>query len=120
MLLGKRALGHGKFTYGPPGGHLEFGESFEDCATREVMEETGLAITGLQFFAVTNDIFEEDNKHYVSIFMKSFPLDENAIPENREPHKHLEWGWFDLVDLPRPLFLPLKQLMARNPVLQSA
>ena len=29
ILLGMRIAGHGKNSFGPPGGHLEFGESFE-------------------------------------------------------------------------------------------
>ena len=44
ILLGKRIGSHGESTWAPPGGHLEFGESFEACATREAFEETGLKI----------------------------------------------------------------------------
>src|SRR5436309_1031409 len=31
-------------TWALPGGHLDFGESFETCAMREILEETGLQI----------------------------------------------------------------------------
>lgn len=57
-----------------PGGHLECGESFEECAARECEEETGLIldVAAISFLTATNDIFPPDehgqSKHYVTIF----------------------------------------------------
>lgn len=58
-------------TYALPGGHLEFGESFEDCASREVEEETGLSILPVdwRYLTTTNNVLVKDGQHYVTVFM---------------------------------------------------
>jgi ADP-ribose pyrophosphatase YjhB (NUDIX family) len=61
-----------KGTYALPGGHLEFQESFENCAARELEEETGLSVKleDVHFMTCTNNILHQDSgKHYVTIFM---------------------------------------------------
>lgn len=45
ILLAKHEpLGEKGYLWAPPGGGVEFGESFEDCLIREMQEETGLEI----------------------------------------------------------------------------
>ena len=46
ILLGRRT-DNGYWDY--PAGSMELGESFEECARREVLEETGLACGKLEF-----------------------------------------------------------------------
>jgi 8-oxo-dGTP diphosphatase len=43
VLLGRRSDHKDKF-YAAPGGHLEYGESFEECAVRELYEELNIRI----------------------------------------------------------------------------
>ena len=67
ILMGKRKNAHGEGAWSYPGGHLEFGESWAECARREVAEETSIKIKNLRFGTITNDIFEKENRHYVTI-----------------------------------------------------
>ncbi len=112
ILLGKRKNSHGAGTWSLPGGHLEFKESWEDCARREVKEETNLNIENIKFCAVTNDIFVEENKHYITIFLLSdYKSGDEKI---MEPTKCDEWQWFDWNNLPQPIFTPLVNLIKDN------
>ena len=49
VLFGMRLNSHGSGRYALPGGHLELSESWEECATREVFEETNLKVEQPQF-----------------------------------------------------------------------
>ena len=66
-----------------PGGHLDFGESFETCAMREVLEETDLQVKedSVRFLTATNDIMPSEHKHYVTIFMACRPESEDLEPK---------------------------------------
>ncbi len=105
ILLGKRKNAHGEGSWSYPGGHLEHGESWESCAKREVLEETGIKIKNLRFGIATNDVFLKENKHYITIFM----LADFASGKVKlmEPHKCETWCWFEWGQLPKPLFLPI-------------
>jgi 8-oxo-dGTP diphosphatase len=109
ILLGERKSAHGFATWAPPGGHLEFGETVEDCAKRETLEETGLVLHAVSPGPFTNDVFASENKHYVTLFVTS----NCAIGEPKllEPDKCGGWEWFDWDDLPHPLFRPFESLL---------
>lgn len=61
-----------KGTWGLPGGHLEFGESFEACAVREVLEETGLEVHNLQVLTVVNCVMPAEGRHYAVVFLAGY------------------------------------------------
>nr|AZL41243.1 nudix hydrolase [Ceanothus thyrsiflorus] len=114
VLLGRRrSTGVGDSKFALPGGHLEFGENFEECAAREIMEETGLEIEKIEFLTVTNNLFLDETKpsHYVAIYVRAFLKDPNQLPQNLEPTKCDGWGWYEWDNLPKPLFWPLQKMV---------
>lgn len=116
VLLGKRKGSHGEGSWSFPGGHLEFGEELVDCAKREVFEETGIKIKNARPAAFTNDIFEKEGKHYVTLFVTADC--ESGEPEVMEPEKCERWEWFEWKNLPQPLFLTIRNLLQQkfNPI----
>lgn len=52
QLLLQRRSDNGMWAY--PGGSMELGESFEECARREAYEETGLNCLELKFFTTAS------------------------------------------------------------------
>src|SRR5687768_1874419 len=102
MLLRKSS--HGNGTWCIPGGHLEFGESIEECAEREAKEETGLTIKDIKIAGITNDIFKKEDKHYITIWLTSKWKSGKA--RIMEPDKCSNMDWFTLENMPKNLFLP--------------
>ena len=112
VLLGRRKNAHGSGTWAFPGGHLEFNESIEDCAGREVFEETGIQIKNLRYGPYTNDIFTDEGKHYVTLFVTADYEAGTAVV--KEPHKCEKWAWFQWPPDVQPCFLPLQNLLKLN------
>lgn len=110
ILLIRRHGAHGAGTWSTPGGHLDFGESLETCATREAREETGLEVTNVRFRALTNDRFVNEGRHYVTVWMEADYA--GGEPGLTAPEEASDIGWFPWDALPEPLFLPLRNLLA--------
>jgi len=101
FLLSKRKGSHGEGEYAFPGGHLEYMESFESCAKREVQEECGIEIENVRFQLLAN-VKKYAPKHYVHITLIADW--KSGEPKNLESDKSEGWQWYDLDNLPEPVF----------------
>lgn len=82
---------HSANTWCWPGGHLEFQESILVCAARETQEELGIVVDKLEILPwVTEDFFEKEQKHYITLFVKAHSV---QIPRIMEPDKCVELSY---------------------------
>ena len=104
MFLAKRRSALGSGSWGSAGGHLEFGETLEECAKREALEEFGVEVGDLRYLCVSNIIAY--GKHYVDIeFLGDIGEQE---PRLMEPEAFDDYGWFPLDCPPEPLFQAMR------------
>lgn len=104
LVLGREGL------WSPPGGHLDFGESPFEAAVRETREETGVEVSNVEFVAITNDVLEEVDRHYITIWMRAETSDTAITIGDTE--EIVEADWFDIADMPQPRFLFFENLIA--------
>ena len=112
VLLGKRnddpekadSELRGEGTWTMPGGKMEFGESSEEAAIREVLEETGLSVDkkNLKLISVGNDRTEDAHFITIGFLCENFSGD----PKVMEPEEIVEWRWFELAEYPLNIFFP--------------
>tara|TARA_Y100000310_G_C20674081_1_gene811904 strand:+ start:943 stop:1389 length:447 start_codon:yes stop_codon:yes gene_type:complete len=110
ILFGKRHIDpdkadsemRGEGTWTLPGGKIEYQESFEETAIREVKEETDIDVKDCQVICVNNN--KNKHAHFVTIGLYSDNF--KGEPSVMEPDEITEWQWFDLDKLPDPMFFP--------------
>lgn len=113
FLLGKRIGAHGADCWATPGGHLEFGETVEACAIRELLEETGLKALSWHVGPWVENLMEDNQKHYITIFVL---IDAFAgEPALLEPDKCKGWEWFSPDNFPQPLFPSISSVIEKEP-----
>lgn len=108
ILLGMKKKGFGEGKWNGFGGKVEAGESFEECARREVLEETGLILNSIEkcgviYFSFQNEVGELE----VHLFRSESFIGDPVETEEMIP------SWFHKDEIPYemmwiddPLWLP--------------
>jgi 8-oxo-dGTP diphosphatase len=114
VLIGRRLSAHGFGTWSFPGGKPRSGESYEECAIRELMEETGLRGRSPRIIAETVDGFASSRSVFRTTLVR---VDvDGGEPRALEPEKTAAWLWRKSTELPAPLFAPVASLVGTNKV----
>lgn len=110
ILLGERIkVGEGK-TWSLPGGKIDRGECFEEAASRELAEETGIDLPAQQMkvLAMLMDYWSGQLRLTAAVLAP--PSDE--MPEVTEPHIFASWQRFLESSIPAVLFAPTAMVLA--------
>lgn len=116
-------LGFSHKTYQFPGGHLESGETFEDCINREVLEETGINLNidkFSPFFSIkhySKNYNKEGNNRcslilYCVVNTEEKPNLENVHYTDNEKEGSFELRYINLNDIEKVLTdsIPLNKI----------
>lgn len=98
VLLLRRSIEPHLGHWDLPGGFLNPGESLEECAVREILEETGLRIKSLSYLTSVNHIYGSQHPALTVVF--------KAEAANQDPvlcNENSEYTWCAVPDLPDDL-----------------
>ncbi len=90
-----------------PGGFVDYGETVEQAATREAMEETGLALKGLQQFRAYSDPKRDARVHTISVV---FTATGDGLPAAADDADGI--GIFNEGSLPADIAFDHRQILA--------
>ncbi len=101
VMLQLRADNH---FWGIPGGAMELGETLEETARREVLEETGIIINNPKFFSLfsgENQHFLYPNKDEVYYVIAVYIVTDYSGEISPNPEESEDVKFFDVENLPQ-------------------
>lgn len=104
VLLVKRGVEPNKGFWATPGGYVEWDESTEDAAKREVKEETGLNVQSLQLVGVYSSPDRHPKQVINVLYLAGVEQGEPIPGDDAEAVE-----WFGIDDLPEQMALDHKQ-----------
>jgi 8-oxo-dGTP diphosphatase len=92
-----------------PGGGIEFGESPEEAAVREVKEETGLTVKSMRLWTINSQVTPQKH-HHIWFLYRCKIMNRNPMVSDED---HDEIGWFTLEKMKKlpDLALPIKAIL---------
>ncbi len=102
--------------WGIPGGSMELGETLEETAVRETLEETGLQANHLVLFDVFSGpelYFEYPNGDITYNVSAAYTTHDAQGEITLGKEEHTRWGFFPLDDLPDKISPPIKPVLEK-------
>jgi phosphatase NudJ len=94
LLVHERKFGQ---TWYVPAGHVDFGESLEDAARRETLEETGIRVRVTGILRIEHTIVPGGLRHRV--YFLAEPIDDTP-PKSTPDRDSLGAAWVSIAELP--------------------
>ncbi len=104
VLVERRFPPHG---WALPGGFVDYGETVEQAAAREAMEETSLQLDGLRQFRVYSDPHRDPRRHTISTV---FTARGRGVPQAADDARALVLA--DPRQLPEPMAFDHRRIIA--------
>lgn len=99
VLLGKRVNSYKSGHFGCPGGRLELTEPLIECAKRELLEETGIKATKIEYVGAVRELQDGYNFIHFTFVCSKWIGNIRAM----EPNKCESWDFYSVETLPEPI-----------------
>lgn len=119
VLLLKRKKDPYKEWWAFPGGKVEFSEDIVTAMKREIVEETGIHVSNLQFIATINErvVYTDSVESQFTIFYWQSKITKQQVsfPETKDTREG-KLRWFNLNNAPFADIVPSDRIILKNSI----